>query len=114
MQVRKEAMDLNELVENVVTQLRPLFADKRQIVEVKLEPMFSIEMDSLMIQEVLLNLMENAVKYTPNDGHILVQTNEVEDKAIFSVKDNGPGITKEDQEHIFEKFYRGQAHLSPH
>jgi len=74
--------------------------------------MFSIEMDSLMIQEVVLNLIENAVKYTPNDGHILVQTNEVDDKAIFSVKDNGPGISKTDQDHIFEKFYRGQAHLS--
>ncbi|MGZ3723391.1 MAG: CHASE2 domain-containing protein [Bdellovibrionales bacterium] len=110
--VRKEACDINELVENVIRQLKPLFMDRRQTVEVKLEPMFSIEVDSLMIQEVILNLIENAIKYTPNDGHILVQTNEVEDKAIFSVKDNGPGISKADQEHIFEKFYRGQAQLS--
>jgi signal transduction histidine kinase len=52
------------------------------------------------------------VKYTPNDGEIQVQTNEVDDKVIFSVKDNGPGISKQDQEHIFEKFYRGRAQLS--
>jgi len=112
-QVRREASDLNELVENVVNQIKPLADDKRQTIEVKLEPMFSLEMDSLMIHEVLLNLVENAVKYTPNDGRIVVQTNEVEDKAIFTVKDNGPGIPKADQEHIFEKFYRGQAHLTP-
>lgn len=108
-QVRKEATDLNELVENVIAQLRPLFEDKRQVVEVKLEPMFSLEVDSVMIQEVVLNLIENAVKYTPNDGRITVETQEVDDKAIFSVKDNGPGIPKADQEHIFEKFFRGQA-----
>ena len=111
-QVRKEAVDLNGLVENVIAQLRPVFEDKRQTVDVLLEPMFSIEVDSVMIQEVILNLVENAIKYTPNDGHIKVQTQEVEDKVIFAVKDSGPGIPKEDQEHIFEKFFRGQAHQS--
>ena len=113
MRVRREASDLNEMVENVVGQLKPLIADKRQSIEMKLEPMFSIEMDGLMIHEVILNLVENAVKYTPNDGKIVVETNEVEDKAIFSVADNGPGIAKDDQDHIFEKFYRGKAHLTP-
>ena len=108
-QVRKEAADLNEIVENVLTQLRPLFEDKRQTVEQKLEPLFSLEIDTVMIQEVVLNLVENAVKYTPNDGRIAVETQEVDDKVIFSVKDKGPGIPKQDQEHIFEKFFRGQA-----
>jgi two-component system phosphate regulon sensor histidine kinase PhoR len=111
-QVRKEATDVNELVEKVVSQLRPIMDDKRQTLQEALEPIFSIEADSVMLQEVILNLIENAVKYTPNDGQIQVQTREVEDKVIFSVKDDGPGIPKEDQEHIFEKFFRGQAHKS--
>lgn len=112
-QLRRDASDLNEMVDHVIGQLKPLFDDRKQTVDLKLEPMFSIEVDSVMIQEVVLNLIENAIKYTPDGGRIEVQTQEVDDKVIFSVKDNGPGISKEDQEHIFEKFFRGQAQLSP-
>lgn len=108
-QLRKEATDLNEVVEKVVDQLGALAADKRQDLHVDLEPMFSIEVDSLLIQEVVMNLVENAIKYTPNDGKIEVQTQEVDDKVIFAVRDSGPGIPAKDREHIFEKFFRGQA-----
>ncbi len=106
-QLRKEATDFNEVVENVVEQIRPLAADKRQELRLNLEPMFSIEVDGVMIQEVVLNLIENAVKYTPNDGRIEVETQEVDDKVIFTVRDSGPGIPPQDREHIFEKFFRG-------
>ena len=111
-QVRKEATDINELVEKVLLQLNPLFVDKRQAVDMHLEPLFSLEVDSVMMQEVILNLVENAVKYTPNDGRIEVRTQEVDDKVVFSVKDNGPGIDPGDRSHIFEKFFRGQAQQS--
>ena len=111
-QVRKEATDINELVEKVLLQLNPLFLDKRQAVDMHLEPMFSLEIDTVMMQEVILNLVENAVKYTPNDGRIEVRTQEVDDKVVFSVRDNGPGIAKEDRAHIFEKFFRGKAQQS--
>jgi len=111
-QLRKEATDLNEVVNKVVEQINTLAADKRQELHVDLEPMFSIEVDSVMIQEVVLNLVENAVKYTPNDGRIEVKTQEVDDRVIFTVKDSGPGIPLKDREHIFEKFFRGQAEQS--
>lgn len=111
-QVRKEATDLNEVVEKVVSQLRPLAVDKRQDLAVDLEPMFSIEVDGILMHEVVLNLVENAIKYTPNDGHIEVRTQEVDDKVIFTVRDNGPGVPVEDREHLFEKFFRGSAHKS--
>ena len=111
-QLRKEPTDLNEVVEKVITQIRPLAVDKQQKLSSQLEPMFSIEVDGVLIQEVVLNLIENAVKYTPVDGEIEVQTREVDDKVIFSVRDTGPGIPAQDREHLFEKFYRGQAHQS--
>ena len=53
-----------------------------------------------------------SIKNTPNDGAIQVETKEVDDHVIFAVKDNGPGVPAEDREHLFEKFYRGQAHQS--
>lgn len=111
-QIRKEPVDVNEVVERVVAQVRPLAADKRQDLNVELEPMFSIEADGVLIQEVVLNLLENAVKYTPNDGHIEVKTHEVDDKVVFSVADSGPGIPEKDQRRIFQKFFRGKAQES--
>lgn len=111
-QVRKEATDLNEVVEKVVGQLKALSDDKRQELHVELEPMFSIEVDGILIHEVVLNLIENAIKYTPNDGKIEVHTQEVDDRVIFDVRDNGPGVPPEDREHLFEKFFRGSAHHS--
>jgi signal transduction histidine kinase len=110
--IHKEATDLNEVVERVVGQIQSLAQDKRQDVHMSLEPLFSIEVDSVLIQEVVLNLVENAVKYTPNDGRIEVKTQELDDKVVFSVNDNGPGIPVEDRHHIFEKFFRGQASKS--
>lgn len=109
-QLRSEATDLNELVENVCEQLGPLWRDKNQILTTSLEPMFSIEIDGVLIQEVILNLIENAIKYTPAGGRIQVKTEEVDDKAVFSVQDSGPGISSEEQDRIFEKFFRGEAH----
>lgn len=111
-QVRKEATDLNEVVEKVMSQLKPLSDDKRQEMRIDLEPMFSIEVDGVLMHEVVLNLIENAIKYTPNDGKIEVHTQEVDDKVIFDVRDNGPGVPPEDREHLFEKFFRGSAHHS--
>lgn len=112
LQVRREATDLNELVEKVVEQMLPVANDKRQRIVTDLEPMFSIEIDGVLIREVILNLIENAIKYTPNDGEIVVHTQEVDEKVIFDVRDNGPGIPEGDRKHLFEKFFRGAAHHS--
>ena len=110
LQLQREAIDINELVEKAVDQMNPILRDKHQELVKDLEPMFSIEIDGVLIQEVILNLIENASKYTPNGGRIEVHTKEVDDKVILAVQDNGPGISREDQDRIFEKFYRGQAH----
>ncbi len=111
-QLRREAADINELVERVVLQLQPLAQDKRQTLVTRLEPIFSLEIDPVMLQEVILNLVENAIKYTPTEGQIEVITQELEDRVIFSVRDNGPGIPESDRLRIFEKFYRGAAQQS--
>jgi two-component system phosphate regulon sensor histidine kinase PhoR len=89
--------------------LRPLAQNKSQTLNTNLEPMFSVELDSVLIQEVILNLVENAIKYTPEGGEITVSSKEIDDKVIFSVRDNGPGVSSEDKKKIFSKFYRVNA-----
>ena len=54
----------------------------------------------------MYNLVENAVKYTPEGGHIHVAVFRTGKQAVFAVTDDGPGIPAEDQPHIFDRFYR--------
>lgn len=58
------------------------------------------------IQQVLINLISNAVKYSVENGKIQIQIKETEETAVISVEDEGIGIAKEDQKRIFERFYR--------
>ncbi len=65
-----------------------------------------IWVDGLMIQRVLTNLLENAVKYTPPQSRIEIAAEEVTEGVIVSVTDNGPGLPPGEEERVFDKFYR--------
>jgi two-component system, OmpR family, phosphate regulon sensor histidine kinase PhoR len=107
-ELRMESMDLNDTIEAVVEQLAPLAHGKQVILELDLEPMFLIEGDQLLIHEVVMNLVENAVKFSPNGGKVTLRSRDIDDRVLFMVEDRGPGIPKSEQGQIFEKFYRGE------
>lgn len=65
--------------------------------------------DLSLIRRALINLLGNGIKYAPNSGAIVLGAQQVNGEVIISVKDNGPGIAKEDQVRLFEKFYRVKA-----
>ena len=60
------------------------------------------------LKQVVVNLVGNAINYTPQGGEIVVGLGKVTDRAQLTVTDNGPGIAPEDMPHIFERFYRGE------
>jgi PAS domain S-box-containing protein len=64
--------------------------------------------DKLQIRRALANLVVNGIKYAPNSGQMELRAEHVNGEMLFSVKDNGPGIPKQDLMRIFEKFYRAQ------
>ena len=66
-----------------------------------------------MIRRVLINLLENAIKYSRTEGKISVTLERVENDMRVGVQDNGPGIPKEDQTRVFEKFARVQRKGRP-
>jgi signal transduction histidine kinase len=107
--INKDSTDLNEIIEAVIHQLEPLAKNKRLQITTHLEPMFLIEVDPVLIHEVVLNLVENAIKYTPEGGQITVSSREVDDRVLFMVEDNGPGIPVSEQARVFEKFFRGES-----
>ena len=69
-------------------------------------PLWVLGYDSLLFR-LVFNLAENAIKYTPDGGTVEVTLDRQDGSAVLQVKDNGPGIAPEAQEHIFDRFFRG-------
>jgi len=106
LETTKEVIDLNRLVETSITDLKFL-ADEKQIkLTADLEPLFSIEGDQKLIQEVITNLIENAIKYGRPQTEVIIKTEEVDKFVTVSIKDQGIGIAKSDLPRVKEKFFR--------
>jgi len=67
----------------------------------------TVLVDSRLLQNILFNLVSNAIKFSPEDSGILIKTEAKEDWITISVKDSGIGIPEADQKHLFERFFRG-------
>lgn len=105
--IHKEPSDINKIIEKVLSHLKFMLIDKSFTVATDFEPIFSIEVDSILIYEVVLNIIENSIKYS-NGGEIQIKTYETDNYVHAIFKDNGPGISSDDIDHIFEKFYRAK------
>ena len=104
--VNIQSTNINELIELIMKRLRPI-AQKRNI-ELTLDSYKPViaEVDETKLTLALSNLMENAVKYNKEGGWVRISINTDHKYFYVKVEDNGIGIPKEDQEHIFERFYR--------
>lgn len=106
-QLTIKEINLNTLVENVTGNFRPQIANRGGNLTTKLEaepP--TILGDEMHITNMIYNLIDNAIKYSPKCLDIEVATKTAGGNIALSVKDHGLGISKEDQKHIFERFYR--------
>ena len=100
-------LDLGEMLNQNIRMMTPL-AEKKNI-KLSGEGIKKVEIqaDEQKIKQLILILVDNAIKYTPNDGSVTVRIENIADtKVTFSVQDSGIGIAKEDQDKIFERFYR--------
>ena len=104
--VKIEAVNINDLIELILKRLRPI-ASKRNIELVldSYKPVIA-EVDETKLTLALSNLVENAVKYNKDDGWVHLSLNTDHKYFYVKVEDSGIGIPQEDQEHIFERFYR--------
>jgi len=102
----KQPSDLRPIAERVVETLRPLTVRKGQAVELSLPEQASpVDIDRRRIEQVLTNILSNAIKFTPKRGHIRVSVLEVWEGVQVCVSDDGPGIAEDDQTRVFDKFY---------
>jgi heavy metal sensor kinase len=103
----RETMDLGSLAAEAVDELRVLADEKRQtMVFHAAVPVYAVG-DAVLLRRALMNLLHNAIKYTPAGGTIRVETAVAEPgAAAIDVRDSGPGIAAVHQQQIFERFYR--------
>jgi signal transduction histidine kinase len=104
---KMEPCDLTLLVADTVRVMEPLAQEKRVTLEQELSAVEATA-DADAIQQALVNLLDNAIKFSPQGSFIVIalEANEERRSWSMSVRDDGPGIPKEEQSHIFERFYR--------
>lgn len=103
---RLERIDLNRLVRGVTDLLRPVLASKRIFCSIEAaDGLPEIQADRHQLQQVLLNLLTNAVDAMPDGGSLRVSTGLVDGMAYLRVADSGPGVPPTDRTRIFEPFY---------
>ena len=105
-----EEIDLGGLAEHVTTHLGVLAEEKQQSVTIERVGAPRCIGDRFVLRQALINLVDNAIKYTPTGGHVSVRVSQGSDGAAFEVSDTGPGIPAERRHRIFDRFYRG-AHV---
>jgi len=106
-ELRLEPVNLNLLVEEVITRLNPQAERQKVALLTALQadlPLILADRDR--IQQVIINLAHNAIKFTPSGGRVLISTKLKGDSVVVNVSDNGTGIPKADLPHIFERFYK--------
>jgi len=105
--LKREPLPLTELIQEVVEHLRPLADEKSQRLLTEYSAPVSVQADRTTLRQALVNMLDNAIKYTPEQGEILVRVAvDDEGRGVVEVTDSGPGIPPEDREKIFERFYR--------
>ncbi|MDP9230560.1 MAG: PAS domain-containing sensor histidine kinase [Bacteroidota bacterium] len=99
--------DLHEVIKDTIEEMKGL-AKKGQRIEYYHLGNELVESDKKLIKNVLINLMSNAIKFSEEGSTVHVNSHVKDDIAVISVKDEGIGISKEDQGHLFSSFFRGK------
>lgn len=110
LKLRSKRLDLRDFVSQLVEQIAPLAARKQlQLVLEDAPPLEPVAADPDHLERVLLNLVGNAIKFTPEGGRIVVRVREEGGRAWVEVEDNGPGIPSDQLEEVFERFHQVDA-----
>lgn len=104
---------LDDLLVECTQQLSPIAASKQVEIRLHIAEAIELQADALQLKSALMNIIENAVKYSPKGSEVLVslvKTAQPEPAILFIIADNGPGVPIEEHELIFRRFYRAKAH----
>jgi len=104
--VRISYFNIRTHIDDVIEEIRNNLKLNQQIKYMH-EGETEVELDSSLMKHIIMNLVSNASKFSPEGSTIEIETTATEQQLILRVKDNGIGISKEDQHHLWERFFRG-------
>jgi len=109
--IAKRECDLEGVLRSVVDEAMAAATERNQELTLSVDALPPIEADPGRLHQAFANLIGNAIKYTQPGGKVRVRASRSRSLVEVTVSDNGPGISPEDQAHIFQKFYRTQTSL---
>jgi signal transduction histidine kinase len=104
--LQRAEVPILDLAKESAGLLEVLAEEKNQKLTVEGDPMVAVRGDRVILRQALVNLIDNAVKYSPLRGNIFVRVGSNNGDAVVEVQDSGPGIPQEHRSKVFERFYR--------
>ena len=105
-ELKREQVDIAELVDSAIKGLQILAQQKDIRLETFYDDHLTVYGDAVKLRQVVSNIVDNAIKYTPEGGRVTVEVYKGEENAVVKVSDTGIGIPANDLPHIFDRFYR--------
>jgi signal transduction histidine kinase len=112
--IQFQEIDLSELLTILVEQFQMMAEPRNIVLTENIEPELLIAGNADYLTNVFLNLLDNAIKYTPDDGKVSVQAQRQAQQVHVNVTNTGKGIASENLPHLFKRFYRVEADRSRH
>ncbi|MBX6378384.1 MAG: DUF4118 domain-containing protein, partial [Clostridia bacterium] len=105
MRLRPDWTDLHDLVGTALNRLGPRLQDRPLTVDIP-EDLPLVQVDSVLMEQTLVNLLDNALRYSPPGSAVEIRARAERERIVVTVADRGPGVPEAELERIFEKFYR--------
>lgn len=105
-QLQPTTVEVLDLAKESAALLEVLAEEKHQTIIVAGDPSLTVRADRLILRQALINLIDNAVKYSPSGGDIEVRVRATNQDVLIEVQDSGPGISAEHADKVFQRFYR--------
>lgn len=107
LEINKEALDINEIINDAIEHVSLIVENREGIIETHFEAKrTNVLLNDVHFTNVFVNILDNAIKYSPDKPKISIHTENIKDFIIIKIKDQGAGMSKVAQKRIFEKFYR--------